>query len=519
MFKLFNKKVKSTPSSLEAQKQDVTTDDGAANATTTENVASVQPSTQTQQQVGQPQTPTQNTQVPGYEEYVYQPKPKGSFKKASKVLLAILSFILILIPIAYVFVKGNPFASKNAPKKGEITWWALGMDENVLKKMIADYQTKNPKAKINLIVQSPVDYRVRLVNSLKDKNGPDVFTIHNSWVPMMIDYLDPIPESVYTKQDYTKDFYPVTVRDMNTSDGLVGIPLEYDALTLFINEKIFSSSGQVPPQTWDELEPLATKLTLKSTNGLILQSGLAMGLSDNVEYWPEILGLLMMQNKANLYSPVATANLSSGALSEFGNFRSVERVWNETLPQSTVAFAEGKVAMIFAPASAANAIRKLNPDLKFKTVIVPQVRRDDPNEPEYSYATYWVQSVWNKSGDKELAWDFLKFLSSEDSLQKMNDEYASLGLTPKVYPRIAMRDKQINDRVLGSVVALAPVANSWYLADKTNDGDGGINSVVNADYKKTIDQVSLRKGGDLTPFLKTLTAQLRKDLTIYNVTK
>ena len=453
----------------------------------------------------------------GYEEYTYQPRPRTGFKKVSKILVMVLSFVIVLLPLAFLLLKGNPFVGKNVEKKGEITWWVLGMDERVLKKMIEKYQVKNPKAKINLIVQSEVDYRERLVNSLKEKKGPDVFTIHNSWVPMLIDQLDPVPENVYTKEDYAKDFYPVVVKDMNTTNGIVGISLEYDALTLFVNESTFSSSGETPPRTWDQFTPLATKLTIRGANNLILQSGAAMGWAENVEYWPEIVGLLMLQNKSNLYSPATTNDLSSGAIQEFGNFHSVYKVWDETLPKSTVAFAEGKAAMVFAPARAASEIKKLNPNLNFKTVIVPQVRRDDPNEPEYTYATYWVQSVWNKSGDKDLAWDFLRFLSGENSLQEMHDTSESLGLLPKAYPRISMRDKLINDKIFGSIVALAPVASSWYLADATNDGEEGINSLVNAAYKKVVDLVSMRKGGNNTAVIKALTAELKKVLSGFNI--
>ena len=82
-----------------------------------------------------------------------------------------------------------------------------------------------------------------------------------------------------------------------------------------------------------------------------------------------------------------------------------------------------------------------------------------------------------------------------------------------------MRDKLINDRISGSVVAQAPFASSWYLADKTHDGDSGINSVVNSAYKKVVDAASNKKAAK-TPeaFFKTHIQELKKGLLVFNVT-
>jgi ABC-type glycerol-3-phosphate transport system substrate-binding protein len=452
------------------------------------------------------------------EEFTYHPKPRINLKRASKIIVGLLSFLLLLVPLVIIFIKFNPLAGKKTEKKGEIVWWALGLNESVLNKMIEEYLASNPKAKIKLVVQSEVYYRERFMNSLKEGNDPDVFSIHNSWVPMLMDYLDAVPQKVYGKDDYSKDYYPVIVRNMTTTSGIVGIPLEYDALTLYINEEIFSFSGKVVPRTWDEFNQVAVELTTKGDKNLILQSGAAMGLTANVDYWPEIIALLMLQNKSNLFSP--SGKTSFEAISAFGEFNNTLKIWNNTLPRSTIAFAEGKAAMFFAPAKAASEIKKINPDLKFKTVVIPQVRRDDPNEPEIAYSTYWVQSVWKGSSDKELAWDFLKFLSSEESLTKMFNYSKDIGVLPMIYPRINMRDKLINDKIFGSVVAQAPFATSWYLADRTNDGATGINSVVNAAYKKSVDAVSVSKGIRYSEaFFKSLATELKKGLLTFNVTK
>lgn len=467
--------------------------------------------------VQQPVT-EQKIVTPQAEEFVYQPKPRISKSKISRIVVAFIVLLLIIVPALFIVVKYNPFNRGVANTSGEIVWWSLGYDEKVLNEMVKDYVSANPKAKISVVVQSEIDYRERLTNSLKEGRGPDIFTIHNSWVPMFAGQLDVLPGSIYSKEEYNKVFYPIVVSNLSTSDGIVGIPLEYDALTLYINDDVFSFSGKTVPRTWDQFKLLASELTTKDTKGFILQSGAAMGLTDNVDYWPEVVALLMLQNKTNLSFP--SGKESYEAIAFFSDFFGVEKIWNTTLPKSTIAFAEGKAAMYFAPARAIGEIKKLNPNLKFRTVVLPQVRKDDPNEPEISYATYWVQSVSKKTNDRELAWDFLKYMSSSASLEKMNTLSVGFGLQSRAYPRQDMRDKQINDRALGSVVALAPAATSWYLADKTNDGAEGINSLFNAAYKKSVDLMSTRRGGgDPVPFFKALQVELDKILFKYNISK
>ncbi|OGM37975.1 hypothetical protein A3A76_02085 [Candidatus Woesebacteria bacterium RIFCSPLOWO2_01_FULL_39_23] len=428
------------------------------------------------------------------EEFVYTPKLGSQSKKLLRVLVMVITFIAILVPLIYLLTKLKPGDGKNIGVSGEIVWWGLGYTKDVVQPLIDEYVKENPNSKITFIEESPTDYRERLANSLSQGKGPDVLTIHNSWVPMFREALDIMPREFMTYDDFARTYYPVAVGDLTTGSGIVGVPLEYDGLTLYINESIFSTAGKIPPRTWDQFRQLAGELTTRNDKGIIIQSGSSVGITQNVDYWPEIVGLLMYQNKANLYKPAGTdAAQAEEAISFYSDFSAFDKVWDTTLPRSTEAFAEGKVAMYFGPARAIDTINKFNRNLNFKTIPIPQVRRNDPTEPDVSYASYWVEGVWNKSADKELAWDLLKFLSQPESLEKMFNNSAKAGVIGKPYPRIDMRDKLINDAVLGSIVALAPNAKSWYLAGGTNDGATGLNSLLAEVYKKGVDTLVATK--------------------------
>jgi len=193
----------------------------------------------------------------------------------------------------------------------------------------------------------------------------------------------------------------------------------------------------------------------------------------------------LLQNRASLGKP---ANQTTrDALDFFMQFYTEDKVWNESFPDSTTAFAQGKTAMYLGPSRRAVDIAKMNSDLRFKTVPLPQIPKNSPQSPDFSYATYWVEGVWNRSSDKDEAWKFLKFISSKESLEKLNSKIRARTSIERPSPYMDMAPVLLKDPIVGSVVKLAPSAKSWFLDSDTHDGTTGINSQVNEFYKMLVD--------------------------------
>ena len=417
-------------------------------------------------------------------EVVVTPAPKKSFPK---VLIPIILVLALLGVALFVFIKWR--ASTKVPS-GEIVWWGLWEDGSTISPLIGEYEAKNPKVKVKYIKQSKQDYRERLTNALAKGTGPDIFTFHNSWVPMFKNYLDPIPVTVMTPSEFSQVFYPVIASDLTSGTGILGIPLGYDALTLFINSDIFASYAKSPPVTWDDLRSLAIELTTKDDLGNIIQSGVALGRVENVDNWQEILALMMLQNGADLANP--TGKLAEDALTFFTLFSARDGVWDSSLPPSTALFAGGRLAMYLAPSWRVFEITQLNPTLNFRTVPVPQLAKGSSNQKDVTYATYWVQGVSNKGKNKVVAWEFLKFISSRDSLSKLYANASKQRKFGEAYPRTDMASLLTDHPVLGSIISQAPNARSWYLQSRTFDGPTGINSLINKYFEDAVNAVNAR---------------------------
>lgn len=419
------------------------------------------------------------------EQQVAPPPPKRKLP----VMLLIIPVVLIIV-VALFLVGKSLFSKVKSGGEANLTWWGLWEEESMVAPLIAEFQASHPKVKITYIKQSPQDYRERLTNSLAKGQGPDIFRFHNTWVPMFRDELDAIPASVMSAGEFSQTFYPIFASDLTSGTGIVGIPLMYDGLVLYINEEIFAKEGKTAPTTWDDLRQLAIGLTIKDDQGVITQAGVAMGRTENVDHWQEILALLMLQNDVSMGNP--SGKLAEDALTFFTLFSSQDGVWDASLPPSTLAFSSGKLAMYFAPSWRSFEIKQQNPNLKFKTAPLPQVAKVSPTDPDVSYATYWAEGVWVRSKGKEAAWEFLKFLSSKESLAKMYQEAAKIRTFGEPYPRVDMAELLSQDPILGSLIKQAPNAESWYLASRTFDGPTGINSLIGKYFEDAINAVNAR---------------------------
>ncbi len=386
-----------------------------------------------------------------------------------------------------------------------LEYWGLWELESNMTEAIKTYEDQNPGIKVQYVKQSHKDYRERLQTALKSGSGPDLFRFHASWTPMFVQDLSPMPASVYSPSDFKSVFYPVAAAQLQNNNQIMGIPLMYDGLVLFYNTDIFAAAGEKPPATWAELRVLAGKLTLKEGTE-IKRAGVALGNATNVEHFADIIALLMIQNGADLNFP----NTAEGrdALLFYTNFVTKDKVWNELMPSSTLAFSRGDVAMMLAPSWRAHEIAALNPGLKFSAAPLPQL-----SNSRIAWASYWAEGVSEKSTYKDQAWKLLAYLSSEAGLQKMYATQAQSRSFGEPYPRVGMADGMANHAIIGPLLQDAPFARGWYMSSFTHDN--GLNDQIIKYYENAVTEVV--KGGTPQAALETLQTGIVQVMTQYGV--
>lgn len=378
-------------------------------------------------------------------------------------------------------------ANKTTPTEvTTLTYWGLWEDSQILKEVIADFESKNPGIKIDYRKQSHRDYRERLQQAIASGNGPDIFRYHLTWVPMLSVDLAPLPTTVMSSAEYKQTFYPTAANNLQVGGQIVGIPLMYDGLALFYNKEMLKTANLSVPTTWAELRTAANKLTVPANlsdrqSGNITRAGLAIGNAGNVDHFSDILGLLIIQNGGN--PAEVESQYVKDAITFYTNFIRQDKIWSDRLANSTTAFARGDVAMIFAPSWRVHDIKNLNPNLDFAVARLPQLDAENP----IAWATFWAEGVNNKSKNKDASWLFLKHLSSPDVLRKFYNDASQYRAFGEIYPRIDMASELQGNELVGAYTEDAPLARSWSMASFTHDN--GLNDQVIKYYEDAINAV------------------------------
>lgn len=390
-------------------------------------------------------------------------------------------------------------------KKTQITYWGLWEPSATMAQIFTDFEQANPGVEVIYQVQSHIDYRQRLQAAVASGNGPDLFRFHASWVPMLSGELSSLPSKIMSVDEFQQTFYPVASQQLQFGGQIVGIPLMYDGLALYYNTEVLSTAGVEPPKTWVELKSLASRLTIRNGND-IKRAGLAIGNASTTEHFSDVIGLLMLQNGADPKD--LSSKEAQDAMVFYTNFITRDRVWDEKLPTSTVAFARGDVAMMLAPSWRAHEVMAMNPNLKFGITTVPTL-----GEQKISWATYWAEGVSNKSKNQEIAWQLIKYMSSREVMQKMYAEQAKTRAFGEIYSRVDLADSLAGDPYVAPFLADAPYAKGWYLSSYTHDN--GLNDNLIKYYQDAVNALVLGKGLEST--METLSLGSQQVLRQYKI--
>lgn len=447
------------------------------------------------------------------------PTPASGIKKFLPFIIAGIVLLFIVGGI-FTFLRSRSQTAQTPTQTGDqaggrqtvpgqrtqLVYWGLWEANEVLQEVFNDYQAEHPEVEIVYQKQSHVDYRQRLQTAIASGSGPDIFRFHASWTPMLSAELSPMPARVMSASDYQQTFYPVAAEQLQIGGQIVGIPLMYDGIALYYNKNVLETANVEPPRTWTDLRTVASQLTIRNGNGEISRAGLAIGNASNTEHFADIVALLMLQNGADPKDP--TTQQAQDALVFYTNFINRDNVWSERLPTSTVAFARGDVAMMFAPSWRAHEVSAINPDLEFGILPVPTL-----GDVNLSYASYWAEGVNSKSSKSTAAWDLLAYMSSSEVMQKLYSAQAQTRAFGEIYSRTDLADTISDDPLVAPFLEDAPNARGWYLNSYTHD-DGLNDNLINY-YVDAIN--ALLDGEDVEDVVIPLSQGTSQVLRQYNI--
>ena len=413
-------------------------------------------------------------------------------------------FIVVLIILLKFF-----FGNKKPTTPIKLTYWGLWEEKEVLSPLINDYQKNNPQITIDYQKMVPQEYKDRLITRSIKGIGPDLFRFHNTWLPEIKDIVTPLPAKIMSTDEFEKTFYKIHQQDLKVGSNYYGLPLMIDGLVLIYNDSLLKKAGiETVPTNWDEVTEAVAKLTVKDSSGQIITAGIALGTATNVEHFSDIFGLMLLQNGGDLKS--LDQPEAAGALESFRKFAEPPNdFWNDSLPNSVVAFIQEKVAMIIAPSWQVLTINSANPDLVIKVAPVPLV----PGGKPVSLASYWIEGVSRHSKNQLEAWKFLKYLVEKDNLTKLYQTESQLRLFGEAYSRVDLAPLLAQNKYLGPVIKQANDYVSLPLSSRTFDN--GLNDEIIKYIENAINATG--QGVSYTQALKTAKAGVDQVLSKYKI--
>lgn len=394
-------------------------------------------------------------------------------KLVTLVLLLSLPLFITACTLADIPVVGKYFGGGGGggSTSSTLTVWGLWENQDVANTIITRFNEQYPNVTVNYedrsVIKPLVDYKERVYRRALDETGPDVMRVHISWLPSLRNSLVPMPEGMMSAADFETKFYGVATDNLVADGKIYGMPVYFDGLVLVYNKDHFEEIGQLePPKAWEEFRRLAVALR-KTDKGELVRGGAAMGTAENIDFFSDIIGLLMSQTGlvGSNFPNGIDSKAGADALSFYTNFVKEDNVWSDRFPEAASAFTQEKVSMIFVPVWNLLDIISARPDMNIGVAPVPQALPDAP----VTWGSFWVDVVPQASKNAKAAWEYIAFTTSSEQQLFAFSESSKYRVYGAPYSLLSLSAELADNPYLNPLLQGAPYAKTNILAGRAGN--------------------------------------------------
>lgn len=295
------------------------------------------------------------------------------------------------LAVAGVFIFAFVVGGNATGTIGEVEIWGTldeGAFTTILRQLAED---ENRFRQVSYVQKNPETFERELTDALASGTGPELYVVRQDYAEKDHSKILPIPYESFPLEQFQATFVE-GANPFLAPEGVLAVPFAVDPLVLYWNRDLLSSAGFAkPPDYWDELFGLSSAVTKRSQTNSIEKSGVAFGEYVNVTHAKNILSMLILQAdgsitardtegklSAALVARVGAANQAAESAlrfyTDFANPVKAHYSWNRALPESRSAFGAGDLGLYLGLASEEPLIRRINPNLNYAVVAMPQIR-------------------------------------------------------------------------------------------------------------------------------------------------
>lgn len=291
-------------------------------------------------------------------------------------------------------------------------------NETLMNVLIPEFEKQNPNIKVNAVPHDWADLHEKILINAKADTLPDVARLDSAWVPEFekAGILVPLDEEIADFQETADTLLESAMSTAQIGEHIYGLALNTNTKILFYNKEAFEKAGLEAPQTMNEFVETAKALSGTNENGqqvwgydepalagwnicpFIWSCGGDILSPDQTTAQGYINGektVEAVKMFASLYSEGAMTGFNSGDI------------------PMTDGFGTGRYMMILEGPWKISEMEGGYPDFEYKTAAVPAGEGGS-----VSVLGGEDISMFN-SANKEAAWKFMQFMTSEYSQVEM----------------------------------------------------------------------------------------------------
>ncbi len=322
-----------------------------------------------------------------------------------------------LVLVGILMLLSMSCSQNGGTKKITLDFWAFGAEGDKVRDFVTRFEAENPG--VHVVAQNIpwTAAHEKLLTAYAGNSLPDICQLGNTWIPefVVLNALEILDASVDSSMTIAPDSYFPGIWETNRiAENLYGIPWYVDTRVLFYRRDLLSKIGwERPPETWAEMLEIS-RLLVKGGHS---KYGIILPLNE----WslPIILG--MQQGSEILREQ---AGFGDFAGSEFlQGLKIYDQFFQEGLAPKGMTevnnvyqgFQEATFAMyISGPWNIGEMKRRLPAHMQddWDTAPLPAIRAED--YPGLSLPGGSSLVVFRSSEHKDLAWDWIEYLSRPD---------------------------------------------------------------------------------------------------------
>jgi multiple sugar transport system substrate-binding protein len=320
-----------------------------------------------------------------------------------------------------------------------LTWWhhmpLEGAQGKLFQQYLAEFKEANPGVEIEMVSVPHERYFTALSAAVAAGDAPDIFAMSYRNFPEFYQsgLLSPIDDQALQSMKFTSldelqaAYSPGVLDPYRAGDAFFGLPWQFNIYAYIINADHFREAGLDPeadaPKTWDEVHEVARKLVQKDEAGRITRQALSFPFVADAAWYMLELEPIITQLSGSILNEDGTEALVN---SEAG-VKAMELIKKRfeigvsdkdiaaTLDYHSEGFPTGRFSITIGGNWGIPRWQREYPNIVGEDTFLAIPYPTSSGQPEVASTTSWAWVIHSGSDEKDLAWRFADFLTSQPS--------------------------------------------------------------------------------------------------------